>query len=137
MVDYTRIACALLSIIVTLVALYFQFMFVGLTASAGDLPATMGIQIVMIVGLPALAVIFLICLFGGWKWSTLATGWMLIWQLLLCVLVLVTFCDVASDSNFRVTALDRYPDALGFAVGSLALALSLVLFRARSCAYRR
>ena len=137
MVGYTRIACVVLSVIVTLVALYFQFFSVGLSAWGLDFPATLAIQLVMIFGLPALAVIFLICLFGGVKWSILATGWMLIWQLLLCALVLVTLCDLGSASQFRVTALNRYPDLLGFVLGSLAVALSVGLFRARNWARRK
>lgn len=128
MVDYRRILCAFLSIVVALAALWFQFLIVGLSASAAayEFPASHGILLVMLVGGPALAIVFLICLFGGVRFSVLAAGWMLVFQLLLCVLVLMTVCDPVAESP-----LERYPAALGVALGAVALALSVVLVRSR------
>lgn len=99
---------------------------VGLSASAAayEFPARHGILLVMLIGGPALAIVFLICLFGGLRFPVLAAGWMLVFQLLLCVLVLLTLCDRVAESP-----LDRYPAALGVALGAVALTLSLVLAR--------
>ena len=129
MVDYRRVLCAFLSVVVALAALWFQFMMVGLSASAAayEFPARHGILLVMLIGGPALAIVFLVCLFGGVRFSLLAAGWMLVFQLLLCVLVLTTLCDPVAESP-----LDRYPVALGVALGAAALMLSLVLVRNRA-----
>ena len=134
MVDYRRLLCAFLSVVVALVALWFQFAFVGLTASAAgfEFPASHGILLIMLVGGPALAIVFLICLFGGVRLSVLAAGWMLVFQLLLCVLVLLTLCDPVAESP-----LDRYPVALGVALGGVALALSVTLVRTLSSGRRK
>lgn len=133
MVDYSRLSCAFLSVVVALVALWFQFIFAGLTAGAsGAFPASHGILLIMLVGGPAVAIVFLICLFGGVRWSVLAAGWMLVFQLLLCVFVLLTLCDPVAKSP-----LDRYPVVLGVALGVVALALSVSLVRTRSSGRRK
>ena len=133
MINYRRALCAFVSVAVALAALYFQVVIAGLSAGAAlEFPATQGVAVVMLMGGPALAIVLLVCLFGGVKWSVLATGWMLVFQFLLCALVVLTLCDpVAGQGLWGPAALDRYPHALGAALGVVALGLSLTLVRCR------
>jgi len=131
-IRYDRILCVFLSVFIALAALFVQLMIAGLSAGAGALPATLSIHIVMIIGGPALVIVFLICLLGGVRWSVLTTGWMLVLQCLICLGVLLTLSGPAAGS-----ALDRYPDAMAGLLAVMALALSFALVRYRRRGRRR
>jgi len=133
MFNYGRIFCVFLSLVVALAALFLQLLMSGLGAgSSGAFPASLGIQIIMFIGGLALAMVFLICIFGGVRLALFATGWMLVLQFLLCALSLLLFCDPAPGALW-----DRHPDTTAGAFGVAALALSAALVRKRGPTRRR